>query len=210
MSTDQGFFTELGYISEIHCYFVDGTIAKFAQTDPNAYQELIASIQHPSKIFSQRNILIRALDCVSAIHPSFVTRLDIIAGSLPDWPYLNNATDVRQVWRGDVEYRFAPARMREEREAAAQTPGQTQTGFVSLHLADKQELYWEVTMPSQQLPESRIDDYLSSIVDAGGLHAVRAGSGIMIVNSANIAEVRFYPGPPQLPSRAWQTQTMMF
>lgn len=210
MPTELGFLTELGYVCEIHCYFIDGTVAKFGQTDPSAFQELIASIRHPSEVFSQRNILIRATDCVSAIHPSFVARLDIIAGGLPDWPYLNNATDVRQVWRGDVEYRFSPDRMRQEREAAAQTPGQPQTGFVSLHLADKEELYWEVTMPSQQLPESRIDDYLTSIVDAGGLHAHRQGGGIMIVNSANIAEVRFYPGPPQLPARAWQTQTMMF
>ena len=210
MPNDQGFVTDLGYISEIHCYFVDGTVAKFAQTDYGAYQELIASVPHPSKVFNQPNILIRATDCVSAIHPSFVTRLDIIAGALPDWPYLNNATDVRQVWRGDIEYVFSPDRMRQEREAAAQTPGQPQTGFVSLHLADKQELYWEVTMPSLPLPEAKIDDYLSSIVDAGGLHAVRAGGGVMIINSANIAEVRFYPGPPQLPARAWQTQTMMF
>lgn len=202
--------TEFGYLSEIHCYFVDGSVVKFGQTDREALDHLLRAIPHPSKVFSERNLLIRAVDCVSAIHPSFVTRLDIIADELPHWPYLNNATEVRQIWRGDIEARFAPDRMRQEREAVAQTPGQTQVGFVSFHLADKQNIYWEVTMPSQALATSDIDPYLTSIVDAGGLHASRQGGGVMIINSANIAEVRFYPGPPQLPPRAWQTQTMMF
>jgi hypothetical protein len=202
--------TDSGYLCEIHCYFLDGSVAKFGQTDPAALQELLSTIQHPSKIFGGRNILIRAEDCVTAVRPSFVTRLDLISDQLPDWHYLHGATDVRQVWRGDIEARFTPDAAKAEREAASHSAGQTQKGFVSLHLSDQQTIYWEVTMESQVLVGADIERYLSAIVDAGGLHAKREGGGVMIVNSANIAQVRFYPGPPQLPARAWRTQTRLF
>lgn len=202
--------TQSGYLSEIHCYFTDGTVAKFGQTDPDSLAHLIETIPNPNRLFAGRHLLIRAEDSVVAVRPDFVTRLDIISDNLPQWPYLHNATDIRQIWRGDIEERFAPERARAEREAAASAPGQPHTGFVSFHLVDQQTIYWEVTMPSQALLTSDIDRYLASILEAAGLHARMEGQGVMIINPANIAQVRFYPGPPELPARAWEMQTLLF
>jgi hypothetical protein len=90
---------------EIQLHLKDGKVVEFLQRDPLIAQRILDQIQ-PAKIFSQRMIMIGEQKSLSAFPASTIVRIDLIGDSVPNWPFPNDAKEVKMISEGEFLSRY--------------------------------------------------------------------------------------------------------
>jgi hypothetical protein len=181
---------------EIHVHGIDGRVAAFRQSDPEAAGKLLAHIQ-PARIFTQRHLTISSQHSITFFPCAAVARVDLVMDEFPDWPFHHGVEDVVEITEEEFEQRFHPA------DRSVGRPGALAVRFGELELTNGERLFLQAYV--YETPLTPVDQaiFVQQILTAPSLHARRLGGGAILVNPAHILRMAFYPGPPETPPNAW-------
>jgi hypothetical protein len=193
---------------EIHVHLEDGRVQKFLQQDPQIAQNLLTHLQ-PTKLFSQKVLLMGGTDSLTAFQMSEVVRIDLIAPQTPDYPFYNGVLDIQQITPDEFQQRYHPQTFAALRQSAQAHPGEPITVFSELELVNGERLFMQVCVKMEQRLPLEQGIFVSQLFAANGLHGRRREGGVVIINPANIVRFTLYPAPPTLPPGTWEASRII-
>jgi len=186
---------------EIHVTLISGRVVKFVQEDAEVAKGILKALQ-PDKMFQHPQIVIGGDRSMSGFRTASIARIDLIADTMPNYLFLQKATNVQEISEDEFLERYHPEDYAERRQVAAGSK-ELFTAYTEAELVTGQRVLWEVTQPAENRSAYDMNPFIQNLMSSNGLYAKRRGKGILILNPANIARLTFHPGPPTLPPRAW-------
>lgn len=187
---------------EIQVHLVDGSVAKFEQTDPVAIKHTLDTFQ-PTRIFSQKVLMIGDGDSLSAFQTSSVVRIDLIAPYVPDYPFYNGVLDIQMISPDQFKERYVPQSFAELHAKAVANPGEPITVFSEFELVNGQRLFQQVCVRVEERLPLEQGIFVSQLFTVHGLHGRCPEGGVLVVNPTHIVRFSLYPAPPALPPGTW-------
>jgi hypothetical protein len=183
---------------EIRVHLEDGRTARFAQNDAALVGTLFAHIQ-PSKLFLQPHIALRDDKALTLFPCATIVSIDLIAQKVPEWPFYRGIRNVQEITREEFQTRCDP------RTRPLAYAGDKETNYAEIETVSGQVIYLQ--LEARREPVLAIDGHmlLQQLLSLGGLHWYRQGGGVSLLNTAKIARLAMYPGPPA-PAGVWPAE----
>lgn len=190
---------------EIRIHLEDGRVAVFHQEDAQKAQRLLDHIQ-PGKLFAPPILGLGSATKMTAFQSRLVTRVDVIATTLPAWPFYGGVVDLQEITRENFENETRADRSQEpsvEEAARLQIPIQV---YSELEMVSGERIFLRVCLKLQQRLPLEQGLFMQHLFASTGLYARRLGGGMVIVNPANVVRMALYPGSPTLPPGVWDAE----
>lgn len=188
---------------EIRLQLVNGQCYRFAQHEPEPINAILESVAQPAKFFQQPSLVIGGDRSTSVFRPDHILRLDLIMDQPPRWENPHGALLVQEVTPEVFARAFDAEQYAALRTEAWRQPGRKQVGFTEMEMMDQSRFLFAVAMQSVEMVPADITTFALGLLNTGGCPALRIDRGVLLVNTAHVARMTFYPGPPVLPPRAW-------
>jgi hypothetical protein len=180
---------------QIELQLVNGSNQCFKIYDAqNAY--LLLEELHPAKAFSKPALSISEPHCLTTYKTQSIIRIDLIGEDLPQWPYMANASSMREVTRDEFINASQSEELSVQRQQAWDNPGRTQEGFTEVELTNGETIVWQLRLISTEMVSADITAFTHHMFDASSVHGKRLDNATTIVNMAHVVRFSFYPGPP--------------
>jgi hypothetical protein len=183
---------------ELHIHSLDGHVARFVQTEPEAVRRLFEHIQ-PGHIFEQRQLVVTSRHSMAIFPCAAIVRVDLVMEGFPDWEFHHGISNIQEITEEEFGQRYQPERYHADHPLP---PGAPVIAYAEIELAEGERIFSEVhTHIEARLPvEESI--FLQQILSAPSLYSRRRGGGAILVNPASIVRLTFYPGPLTTPPNA--------
>lgn len=193
----------------IQVHLEDGRITRYAQPDANLAHKTLARIQ-PTRFFAEPVFLLDADNATIAFQTAKVVRVDFLSEGMPRWSFPNGIVDVQEITRDEFRQRYRPEDYAPNGMQWMLPLTKTATAFVETELVNGAMIYTQVHARRILPNRTGLDEsiFLHRIFASGGLHLLRAGGGVSILNPSSIVRIAFYPGAQAAPAGAWQVMAV--
>jgi hypothetical protein len=183
---------------QIRIQSVDGSIATFAQTDPDVINRTLVELK-PAQILSQTKITIGGNHSVTTFIPSLITRIDLITDRLSVWDFPFAIGALQELTEMEFHEYLAERQQRVQPRPSGDFPI-----FLEIEMVNGQRsfLWMEVIAEFPSDPLSKI----YSLLNERSLIFERRTGGIGVLNPANIVRFTVHPDPTKGPAEAWHPQ----
>lgn len=185
----------------IRVHLTDGSIHSFAQVDPTIIKSLASTIE-PARLFAQRRIIVGGEHSKSVFITTEITRVDFLHESFERWEFPYGYTDIVELSETEFRqhaYLDEPALMiRRDRPNPA---GALLVSFLKLHMRSIQPLFVMVEIFAKLPVENQ--SVMQFLLSKAAVHMRLRGTGISVINLANLTGYITYPGVAQIPAGSW-------
>jgi hypothetical protein len=190
---------------EVVFYQADGTIHRYYQDDPAQITHIVQQL-HPTKAFSQKQIVLAGTHFAACFNTDSITRIDLVGPDVPHYPHLGSIISVKEVSERELDARNRPRLSNPRRSETMVHTGDRVETVVELGLTDGQRLGLRIMAEAAgKLDQRQLFQRFSTTTT---LHADRLQGGVMILHMATATRFILYPGPPEIPSNALHLHRM--
>lgn len=190
---------------EIQVHLSDGSINRFTQTEPDKIRQTLDNIQ-PERVFAQRQIILSTESSLTVYPSSAVARLDLVMDGFPGWAFHHNVCDIEEITPGEFHERIAL--IGDTCHPYVESSGSRHV-YGEMELTNGERLFREVHLRPQNADAQPdilgIEQslFLQQMFSLPGLYCKRNGGGAVLVNSAHLLRMTFYPHLATAPENAW-------
>ena len=185
----------------IRFHLTAGSVHSFVQTDPAAAQKLWEGID-PARLFARPRIVVGSEHSKAVFVSEEIIRVDFLREGLQCWEFPGGYSDIVEL--SEEEFRkhahLDQPELMPKREPPAPT-GDLLVSFVQLQMRGGRPLFVMVEAPVKLPAESQ--SFMQFMLSKASVHMRLRGGGIGVVNLANLAAYRVYPGVAQIPTDSW-------
>jgi hypothetical protein len=185
----------------IRFHLTDGSVHSFVQTDDAAARKLWESVD-PARLFAHPRIVIGSEHSKAVFVSAEVIRVDFLHDSFQCWEFPGGYSDIVEL----SEEEFRSHAHLDQPELMAKRDQPTPTGdllvsFVQLQMRGGRPQFAMVEIPVKLPAESQT--FMQFMLSKAAVHMRLRGGGTGVLNLANLAAYRVYPGVAQIPADAW-------
>ncbi len=185
----------------IRLHLTDGSVHSFVQTDDAAARKLWESVD-PARLFARPRIVVGSEHSKAVFVSGETVRVDFLQDSIQCWEFPGGYFDIVELFEDEFRKhaRLDQPSHRIKREQS--TPvGDLLVSFVKLQMRGVHPLFVMVEVPVKLPAESQ--SFMQFMLSKASIHMRLRGGGIGVLNLANLAAYRVYPGVAQIPADAW-------
>lgn len=185
---------------EIHIRVIDGEVFRFRQDDEQHASKIIRAI-HPSKIFSEPQIVIQGATGTSGFRGDAVESARFITKHTPSWTLPQVVEAFSMI---DRRAFYESVTLLERQGQQARKPvvaGSPARGFAEFVMRSGSRLHCEYAVVASDRIDQivRIQHFLEQ-----PCYCANAPDGFTLINSANIIRWVLKPGPAETPAPVWR------
>ena len=185
----------------IRFHLTDGSVHSFVQADDTTAQKFWEGID-PVRLFARSRIVIGSEHSKSVFVSAEIVRIDFLHESFQCWEFPGGYSDIVELSEEEFHkhaHLDQPALMvKRDRPTPV---GDLLVSFVTLHMRGGHPLFVMVEIPVKLPAESQ--SFMQFMLSKTAVHMRLRGGGIGVLNLANLAAYRVYPGVAQIPADSW-------
>ncbi len=183
----------------IRFFTMSGEVHSFDEASPETARQNLGHLR-PETLFGDEPIMIGGSHSASAFRTKTLLRVEVTARPRPQWSFGARVNTARLLTTEEFGRRLAE-RAEIERTEQLLKENETSTGLISLEDVRGERFYVEVE--GRPGPSNVARHMLSRLLSAPVIH-VQHGETDIFFNSQLIEAVSLHPGPPSLPSTAFE------
>ena len=185
----------------IRIHLTDGSVHSFTQADVTINEKLWSAIE-PARLLAQRRIIVASEHSKSVFVAAEITRVDFLHDSFERWEFPHGYTDIVELSEAEFHQhaRLDEPALMVKRERPNPV-GDLLVSFIKLHMRGGQSLFVMVEVFAKLPAESQT--FMQFLLSKTAAHMRLRGSGIGVINLANLAGYTTYPGVAQIPADSW-------
>jgi hypothetical protein len=187
------------HILELVIYLVDGTFHRFKQDDPKAI-EAIKEQLNPSRLFTQKQLLIAGSFFTMGVATESITRIDLVTASHAPLRHGAGVSHISEISERELDLYSKPRFYDTRRSQLVVHMGEPTEAIAEVQLADGQRIGLKIIHQMEAAAERR---NLMQLFTGGMAIAVhRLGGGVLFLNPDQVIRWALYPGFPDAPTTA--------
>jgi hypothetical protein len=185
----------------IQFHLTDGSTHSFVQGDVSTARNIRNEID-PARLFARPRIVVGSEHSKTVFVTAETVRIDFVQAGFQCWQFPAGYGDIVELSEEEFHRHARLDRPQSMVKRDQPTPaGDLLVSFVKLQMRGGRPLFVMVEIHATLPAESQ--SFMHFMLSKAAVHFRLRGGGIGVVNLANLAAYRVYPGVPQIPSDAW-------